>query len=136
MKNIKNFTLCLSLLVLVSCQNKEKKVQTSTQQLNKFTNELLGKIKAKPNLKVGLQEARKYLKTHKERIQQHIQITKTTNRVQVSEQTIKAWQAAIANNLNKIEALKNVYIRQALADKALAKELNKLVKEYRDLLEK
>lgn len=136
MKNIINFTLCLSLLILVSCQNKEKKVQVSTQQLNKFTNELLDKIKTKPSLKVGLQEAREYLKTSKERIRQHIQITKTTNRVQVSEQTMKAWQVAIANNLNKIEALKNVYIREALADKALAKELNKLGKEYRDLLQK
>ncbi len=136
MKNTINSTLCLLLLILVSCQNKDKKVQTSTQQLNKFTNELLGKVKAKPKLKVGLQEARKYLKGSENRIRQHIQITKTTNRVQVSEQTIKAWQAAIVNNLNKIEALKNVYIREALADKALAKELNKLVKEYRDLLQK
>lgn len=131
-----NSTLCLLLLILVSCQNKDKKVQTSTQQLNKFTSELLGKIKAKPSLKVGLQEARKYVKANESSIRQHIQITKTTNRVQVSEQTIKAWQTAIVNNLNKIEALKNVYIREALADKDLAKELNKLVKEYRDLLQK
>ncbi|EAY28149.1 lipoprotein, putative [Microscilla marina ATCC 23134] len=136
MKNKVSLIFCIPIILLSSCQTKETQVQHSIQQLNQFTTQLLRKTKEKPDLITGIKDAQEYLTANKNNMRQHIELTKTTSRVQVSEKTMKAWQAAVTANLTKVETLKKVHIGQALQNEELAKQLNKLVKEYKDLLQK
>lgn len=124
------------ILLLASCQNKDKKILSSSQQLNEFTNKLLSKVTANKDLIAGVKEAQKYLEANKKRMHQNMEVTKTTNRVQVSEKTMKIWHKAVESNLSKIETLRNTHVRDALANQDLAQQLDKLIKEYRDLLQK
>lgn len=72
--------ILLFLLSLGSCGNKEEKVNQSVVYLNKFTSQLLAKVRAQSELKEGIKSAQKYLDSQKATVRQHIQLTKNTNR--------------------------------------------------------
>lgn len=128
--------ILLFLLSLGSCGNKEEKVNQSVVYLNKFTSQLLAKVRAQSELKEGIKSAQKYLDSQKATVRQHIQLTKNTNRAEVSDKTMKAWQNAVVINIKRMEDLRITYVGKALRNRQLSKTLNKLVKDYRDLLQK
>ena len=135
--NIKIKSIFLMVLIgLGGCGTKEEKVKKSIAYLNQFTNQLLAKVNAKSNLSEGIKDAQVYLSSKKTTAMQHVGITKKTSRAQVSEETMKTWQSAIVINLKRMEELKITHVNKALNDKGLANALNKLVKDYRDLLQK
>lgn len=128
--------ILLFLLSLGSCRNKEEEVNKSVAYLNKFTSQLLAKVRAQATLKEGIKSAQKYLDSQKSTMKQHIQLTKNTNRAEVSDKTMKAWQSAVVINIKRMEDLRITYVGKALRNRQLSKTLNKLVKDYRDLLQK
>lgn len=128
--------LLLSLGFVVGCGNKEEKVSESIRYLNQFTNQLLGKVSSKSKLIEGIAEGQAFLKAEKDALAKKVALTKNTNRAQVSEKTMKTWQRAVVFNLKRVEDLKIKYVGKALRDPKLSKALNKLVKDYRDILQK
>lgn len=125
--------LCIS---LGSCGTKEAEVKKSITYLNQFTLQLLTKVNSKKNLQEGIKDAQAYLHSQKTTVLRHVGLTQKTSRAQVTTQTIKSWQLTVVTNLKRMEELKMSYRTQALKDKTLASALNKLVKDYKDLLQK
>ncbi|OJJ16120.1 hypothetical protein BKI52_35730 [marine bacterium AO1-C] len=121
---------------LVGCGSKEDQVSESIQYINQFTNQLLGKVSSKSSLIEGIELGQVFLNSEKAAFTKKIALTKNTNRAQVSDKTMKAWQKAVVMNLKMVEDLKIKHISKALRNPKLSKALNKLVKDYRDILQK
>lgn len=134
--NLKYLLLLWGLLSLGSCENKEDEVQASTRYLNQFTNQIIGKVNSKGNLIEGIKAGSVFLQKEKPVFVQKVALTKNTNRAQVSKQTAKAWQTAVVANLKRVEDLKTKHQSKALRNAKLAQALNKLTKDYRDILQK
>jgi len=130
------FVLFGVIISLVRCGNKEEKVSESIRYLNQFTKQMMGKVGSKSNLMDGIKAGQAFLESEKQVFIKKIALTKNTNRAQVSEKTMKAWQKAVVMNLKMVEDLKIKHVGQALRNPKLSQALNKLVKDYRDILQK
>ncbi|HAS40687.1 MAG TPA: hypothetical protein DCS93_09425 [Microscillaceae bacterium] len=134
--NFSYFVLFWMLISLVGCGSKEEKVSESIQYLNQFTSQMMGKVGSKSDLIEGIKAGQAFLNSKKEVFKKKVALTKNTNRAQVSEKTMKAWQKAVVVNLKMVEDLKIKHVGQALRNPKLSQALNKLVKDYRDILQK
>jgi hypothetical protein len=82
----------------------------------------------------GINEAQKYLDSRKADMQKKLGVLKEARGFQVSDETKKVLTESITKNVTNVASLEIKYMGRSIKDPGYKSKLEKLVKDYRDLL--
>ena len=132
---LKRFTI---LLLLVACLplcgcKKDAEINAIVAELDTFTMELVKKIESAPNPSAGVDDAQKYLDSKKADLTAKMTTLKGIRGYQVSAETKAKMTKSIIDDLTRVGSLQAKYM-SASRDKAFKAKLDKLIKDYTDLI--
>lgn len=125
--------LLLALAPLAGC-SKDDDVKNVVAEINTFTTDLVGKVESAPDPSSGVDAAQKHLDAKKADIQAKLESIKQVRGFQVSKETMAQMQKDIQDDAMKVMNLQLKYATKAASDSAFNAKLEKLTKDYTDLL--
>ena len=132
---LKRFTILLLLaacLPLCGCK-KDAEINAIVAELDTFTMELVKKIESAPSPSAGVDDAQKYLDSKKADLTAKMTTLKAIRGYQVSAETKAKMTKSIIDDLTRVGSLQAKYM-SASRDKAFKAKLDKLIKDYTDLI--
>jgi hypothetical protein len=132
-KKLVVYSLLLACISSVGCK-KDAEIGAVLKDLDQFTTELVQKVDSSQGSVEGINEAQKYLDSRKADMQKKLGVLKEARGFQVSDETKKVLTESITKNVTSVASLEIKYMSRSIKDPGYKSKLEKLVKDYRDLL--
>ena len=132
---LKRFSILLLLMAclpLCGCK-KDTEINAIVAELDTFTMELVKKIESAPNPSAGVDDAQRYLDSKKADLTAKMTTLKAIRGYQASAETKAKMIKSIFDDATRVGSLKVKYM-SASRDKAFKAKLDKLIKDYTDLI--
>jgi hypothetical protein len=115
---------------------KDGEVNAILATIDSFTSELVNRIETAGNPSTGVDDARKYFDYRKEDVRANMDSLKRLRESQVSDATKQRITSSLVDDASRVGNLEIKYVNQSMSDPAFKAKLDKLIKDYRDLLAK
>src|SRR4030095_11914744 len=114
--------------------NKDTEIGSVLQELDSFTTELVQKIDARQGTVEGIDAAQQFLDSKKSDLKKKMDVVREARGFQVSDTTKKTMTDSITRNMTNVASLQIKYVGRSMKDANYKSKIEKLVKDYRDLL--
>lgn len=132
----KSFVSVFILLLAASfaaCK-KDDQVNATLKDLDVFTAELVKKIESSANPAAGVDEAQKFMDSKKSELKPKLDDMKALRGYEVSEETKTAITTNVTKNVSSVAGLQIKYVSRTMSDPAFKTKLEKLIKDYTEML--
>lgn len=125
---------CVALAACGGNKDKNAEVNSVIAELDAFTKELVGKVKAAPSPSAGVDEAQKFLDARRADVAAKLNSIKVMlSEAQLSEGTRKKLEERITEDVMSVTQLHIDYIDESFRDPAFKAKLDRLTQDYQAL---
>lgn len=126
--------VCLFVCLTVAGCNKDAEINTSMNELNAFTTELIQKVESAQGSPEGIDAAQRFFESRKAEMEKKLSILKGARGFQVSDEAKKSMTESLTKNVTNVASLQLKYMTRSVKDPNYKARLEKLVKDYQNLL--
>ncbi|HEY0319740.1 MAG TPA: hypothetical protein VGC66_02095 [Pyrinomonadaceae bacterium] len=128
--------LVLASVLLTGCK-RDAEVNAALAEVDAFTNEMVGRIKAAPNPTIGVDDAQAYLDSRKREIKAKAAYLARVRGIQVTGETEKKLIETVRLDQMTVVSLQSSsqFMNLTMSNAAFKTKLDKLVNDYLDLFQ-
>jgi len=130
----KKILVCFFVCLAVAGCNKDAEINTSMNELNAFTTELIQKVDSAQGSVEGIDAAQRFFESKKAEMEKKLSVLKGARGFQVSDEAKKSMTESLTKNVTDVASLQLKYIGRSMKDPSYKSKLEKLVKDYQSLL--
>jgi hypothetical protein len=132
-RKILSSALVLSFMSFTGCK-KDAEIGSVLKELDSFTIELVQKIDSMQGSVQGIDAAQQFLDSKKNDLKKKMDVVREARGFQVSDATKKTMTDSFTKNITSVASLQIKYVGRSMKDPNYKSKIEKLVKDYRDLL--
>lgn len=133
-RKLAGLSLAVALCALSLACKRDADVSSVITELDTFTQELVKRVDANPTA-AGVDDAQKFFDSKKADITAKLASIKNVREAQVSEETRKKMLETFTNDAMSVAKLQIKYMGNSMRDPAFKSKLDKLIKDYQELLQ-
>ena len=132
-KHIGTLIVAIMAITIAACKRDEE-VNSILATVDSFTTEITSRIAVATSPSSGIDEAQNYFDSRRAEIAEKLNVLKSLNGNQISNETKERIKASLVNDASKVGNLRIRYVSHSISDPVFKAKLDKLVNDYQALL--